>query len=241
MKKRLSLIILMILGTWSLQASDLGGTWISETSSTQGIKRLMISPRDHTIRVIRECRRRFCDWGRTRYTPTARGLLAVWPRDRAYQVVLAERVGYGRLKVIQKRLPYYGSGVRTRVLYFRKAGSVYPRQDRLQAFTGRWVPLGYHRNRGLFRLRISMEDSALKVRARGRCYPGICEWGSSRVEYRHGKLVVHWHQRGIERIATFRGIARDRHGRYTRLKVEILTRLRHGREYREVLYLRRER
>ena len=81
----------------------------------------------------------------------------------------------------------------------------------------------------------------MKVRARGRCHPGICEWGSSRVEYRHGKLVVHWYQRGIERIAALRGTARDRYGRYTRLKVEILTRLHHGREYREVLYLRRER
>ncbi|GEM_PF-2432162 len=241
MKKRLSLIILMILGTWSLQASDLAGTWISETSFTRGIKRLTISPRDHTIRVIRQCRRRLCDWGRTHYTPTTHGLLAVWPRDRAYRVILAERVGHDRLRVVLKRLPYYGSGVSTRVLYFRKAGNIHPRQGRLRAFEGRWIPLGYRHDRGLFRLRISMEDSAMKVRARGRCYPGICEWGSSRVEYRHGKLVVRWHQRGIDRVATFRGIARDRHGRYTRLKVEILTRLRHGREYREVLYLRRER
>ena len=241
MKKRLSLIILMILGTWGLQASDLGGTWISETPSPRGIKQLTISPRNHTVHVIRQCRRRLCDWGRTRYTPTARGLLAIWPRDHAYQVILAERMGHGRLKVIQKRLPYYGSGVRTRVLYFRKAGNIHPRQGRLRAFEGRWIPRGYRRNRGLFRLRISMERGELKVRARGRCHPGICEWGSSRVEYRHGKLIVRWRQRGIERIATFRGIARDRHGRYTRLQVEILTRLRHGREYREVLYLRRER
>ena len=239
MKKRLSLIILMILGTWGLQASGLGGTWISETPSHRGIKRLTISPRNHTIHVIRQCRRQLCDWGRVRYTPTARGLLAVWARDHAYQVILAERVGHGRLKVTQKRLPRYGSGIRTRVLYFRKAGNAHPRQDRLRAFAGRWIPWGYSHNRSLFRLRISMEKGELKVRARGRCHPGICEWGSSRVEYRHGKLVVRWRQRGIERIATIRGTTRNRHGRYTRLKVKILTRLRDGREQWEVLYLKR--
>ncbi len=241
MKNRLSLIILTILGTWSLQAANLGGTWVNETSSPRGIRQLTISPQSHTIRVLRRCRRGLCDWGSVNYTSTSRGLLASWSRPRAYRVILAERVGARRLRVIVKRLPYFRGGVRTRILYFRKAGNPYPRQRRFQAFTGRWVPLGYFHRRSLRRLRISMEGGMPRVRAEGRCHHGLCEWGSSRVEYRHGRMVVYWYQRGIERMATFRGFGRDRHGHYRRLKAEILTRLPRGREFREVLYLTRER
>ncbi len=240
MKKGSALILFTLLTIPTLHASEIRGAWNNETENSHGIQKIVISPNNHTIRLFRHCRWNsgLCSAGEHSYMKTRQGFLSSWLGKNNYKVILAEKINSKRLKVIIKRLPYYGAKIHTKIVYFNRAKDQQNIQA-VRAFLGDWVPIGYQSSKDVKKVRISQHNNKIKVRTKGRCHSGICEWESSNVHFRNGHLTLSWYQPGIERKADIKGVHRNQYGLYDRLKVKVRSYLDNGIQLKKVMYLRR--